>query len=205
MRFIGDIHANMKAYLTAVGNATETIQVGDFGMGFYTPWEVVELQNMQRNEKTDHRFIRGNHDDKGSCRGMPGWISDGTYYPHLGMMCVGGAESIDKDFRTPGVDWWPDEELSYRDFSIICDAYSRVKPAIMVTHDAPHQIAEDLFRGGTHKPVYPTHTSSVFQAMLDIHRPDLWIFGHWHMTRRERIQGTDFICLDINEALDIAL
>ena len=39
MKFIGDVHANFDWYNKIISNTTDTIQLGDFGIGFenYSP------------------------------------------------------------------------------------------------------------------------------------------------------------------------
>jgi hypothetical protein len=39
--------------------------------------------------------------------------------------------------------------------------------------------------------------------MFSIHKPDLWIFGHWHCDADEVIDGTRFICLNELSYVDV--
>jgi hypothetical protein len=131
MRFIGDVHACFKEYVTiAEASPTGSIQVGDFGVGFG------QVPNM--NPK--HRFIRGNHDNPEDCKLLPNWIADGTLEDDI-FYC-GGARSIDQSFRCEGVDWWRDEELSIGEYYEMYDQFvlKGHKPKIIVTHDLPSKL-----------------------------------------------------------------
>jgi calcineurin-like phosphoesterase family protein len=204
MRFIGDVHGHIGPYLELLQDCDESIQVGDLGMGFLTGRKEAALDSLWEDSADVHRFIRGNHDDPGRCKESPGWIKDGTYDPNTGMMLVGGALSIDKDFRTPGVSWWHDEELSSQEFYRVEQIYITKLPRIMVTHDAPDKVTDVLFKDfKSHS--FPSRTSVTFQDMFEFHQPDIWIFGHWHQSAAMVIDGTQFICLAELETFDFDL
>jgi Icc-related predicted phosphoesterase len=187
IRFVGDVHAKFNDYLTVIDKAESSIQVGDFGLGF--KWPEPEVGNA-------HRFIRGNHDNPEIARTHPRWIPDGHIeMTHLGkMLFVGGAESIDKHLRVEGVSWWRDEELSYQALCKIVRLFEDEKPDVIVSHDCPRAIIDHLFPN-----MFPTKKSTTTSQALDtafeIHKPALWVHGHWHVTARKTILGTDFMCL----------
>lgn len=206
MRFIGDIHGKFSEYLEVVRLCEESVQVGDFGVGFnsYRSRYRDGLAREFQRDHPEHKFIRGNHDNPAACKTMPGYIMDGTYDAATGIMYVGGAWSIDWRFRTEGNDWWADEELSFPDLARVHALYVYHKPRIMVTHDCPHEVATELFfdtdfcKSQTH-----TRTADMLQTMLEEHRPDLWIFGHWHLTTRKTIRGCEFQCLAELDHIDV--
>jgi predicted phosphodiesterase len=207
IRFIGDIHGDMSTYFAIIDDANKngiekTVQVGDFGIGF--------IRNPIGEYDTEKNlFIRGNHDCPYDCTLEPNWIKDGTYKD--GLMYVGGATSIDKLQRKEGVDWWPDEVFSYSEGMDYLNTYEDKKPKIMVTHDIPEFVTThilDSTNNGSHaykKQRYydPSIVRQVFEAMYDFHQPKLWIFGHWHLNFSKRIGETQFICLNINNYIDI--
>lgn len=192
MRIVGDVHGNMNAYLELRGFGP-SIQVGDFGVGFI-PDELIP------STSEHHRVIRGNHDHPQEIRKLPGFVPDGTV--HGQYMFVGGAWSIDKEMRTPGRDWWPDEECSLEELYDIYDKYVMTKPDIMITHDAPQSVPESMGLC-VYKQNIRTRTGEAFDAMFQAHKPKLWIFGHWHITSDMNIMGTEFICVGANDAVDI--
>jgi predicted phosphodiesterase len=204
-RFIGDIHGKWLEYLNVLhdpkNSCSRSIQVGDFGLGFdERPKYVDEVMNGMSKEGHNHRFIRGNHDNPSACKECPLWIPDGTIEGDV--MFVGGAGSIDKDWRNPGIDWWDDEELSYNELGDIIKLYDDTKPKIMVTHDFPGILKFDMF-GISPKDGFNTRTDRAFTTMFEIHKPDLWIFGHYHKTKSKVILGTEFMCLGELEWIDL--
>ena len=212
-RLIGDIHGmvyDYKAY--AIDRFTgPTIQVGDFGIGFGQGdfWhESIDAYHVAGG----HRFIRGNHDNPDMCKTMRGWIADGTV--ENDVMFIGGAWSIDGPAappgwyrRTPGHNWWFDEECSDQQFEYFLDVYTKVKPRVMITHDCPAKVSYEMFWGsGLLKgPVYPNRTAAWFDQFIDAHQPDEWYFGHWHHTMQYKHGRTMFQCIGEMDYVDVEL
>lgn len=217
VRLVGDIHGNFNEYsfyTLEVGRYRHmsdpappeySVQVGDFGIGFYTPyWH--ESVNDWMKKNPGHRFIRGNHDYPAMCKTMAGYIDDGTIEGDV--MYIGGAYSIDKEWRTPGLDWWPDEELSYQELDKIGTKYCLMKPRVIITHDCPTSVAWEMFisKGDAFPgPQIKTRTGEAFQSMFEFHQPELWVFGHWHNTRNFTLNGTKFQCLGEMDYIDVEL
>lgn len=194
MRFIGDIHGKLPPYLRLLDGCKESVQVGDFGLGFGD----ITADYVDDVLGTNHRFIRGNHDDPAECAKSKHWIPDGAL--DRGMMFVGGAYSIDREWRTEGVNWWRDEELSYHDLGKMIEIYSANRPRVMVTHDAPADTVARAFS------CYDgNRTRDAFDSMLAIHAPEIWIFGHWHKRLDMVIGATRFICLAELEYIDLEI
>ena len=207
-RFIGDVHVKWLDYLNVIHNpknlCSRSIQVGDFGIGFGQRQEFVDyLTEKMNKENHSHRFIRGNHDNVSVAKHHKNFIQDGTIED--GMMFVGGAFSIDKDLRTPGLDWWDDEELSYTELAEMIVRYEEEKPEIMITHDCPNSVAQHLFSNHIKHEFENSRTRTAFDTMFHHvdHKPKLWIFGHWHTSKHVNILGTDFICLNELEFIDL--
>jgi predicted phosphodiesterase len=74
----------------------------------------------------------------------------------------------------------------------------------MVTHDCPETVADHLF-GLTGKLNIPSRTRQAFDSMWEAHKPEIWIFGHWHQSRDQNIMGTRFVCLAELEAKEIEI
>lgn len=213
-RLIGDIHGMVRDYQAySIGDFDgPTIQVGDFGIGFgQSDYWVESVNDFHKDGK--HRFIRGNHDKPSMCRSeMVGWIPDGTIENET--MFIGGAWSIDGPDAAPGwyrrtenVDWWADEQCSDEQFYRFIELYSFARPRIMITHDCPQKVSREMFfQTGIVKGVeYKTRTAQAFDAMLDIHQPDFWFFGHWHHTMRHKYGNTTFMCLGELDYIDVDL
>lgn len=205
-RIIGDVHGKMGQYLAILDHAKikgieRSIQVGDFGIGFQpNPVELYDVHN--------HWFIRGNHDSPMGCRDEPNYIPDGTFWEKESIMFVGGAVSIDKEYRTPGVSWWEDEELSMEELYNIYDKYVMTKPRVMITHETPEFIADQVMASVSRtKYEISSRTRQCFQSMFESsgHKPDEWYFGHWHVNFDRVILGTRFVCLNELHYIDIEL
>lgn len=184
--FQGDVHGDLSklAHMIGYDDCDIIIQLGDLGAGFVSS----EYWNRYVNEPKNFLFIRGNHDDPEICRASPNYLGD--FGAQGELFYVSGAFSIDYQFRTPGLDWWYDEELSVPQFEECLKLYENAKPRVVISHDCPNFL----------NPQYaPTRTSSYLQTMHNIHQPDLWLFGHHHVSRTTTYGKTTFRCLNINE------
>lgn len=202
IRFIGDVHGKYEPYKKLIKDVPTSIQVGDMGVGFRR-----NSNNRLGEEygnpphyamvKGNHRFIRGNHDNPSSCKNHSQYISDGTVEGKI--MLVGGALSIDKEWRIKDINWWEDEELSQEELDKLLSVYLKTKPEIMVTHDCPEDVAKMIVGYTTgawvDKLDFPSRTRVAFQHMISGHSPKYWIFGHWHVPFNIEYNLTNFICL----------
>jgi predicted phosphodiesterase len=205
VRFIGDIHGDVLKYAQLISDCDESVQIGDFGIGFLPEYGLVD----SLHESGNHRFIRGNHDDPALCKERPGYIEDNTVDVERGIMYTGGAWSIDWVGRVARMDrgyptcWWKDEELDMGGLLRAHALYVHHMPRIMVTHDCPTSVAYQMFIGGYGKKQFKTRTADAYDVMFHRHKPDIWLFGHWHEDVDMYINGTRFICLGINSYIDL--
>jgi len=206
IRFIGDIHGKLDQ-LDKIVDHPNVVQIGDFGMGFQpiSALSVDTTITQQRNETNNRfRFIRGNHDDPAECAKSMYWIKDGTIEDNI--MYIGGGLSIDKEFRTPGISWWDDEELSIDELYRMIELYELNSPEVMVTHECPESIANHVMIPAVSGHInIPSRTRDAFEVMLAIKPPKIWIFGHWHHSLDwvDSSTGTRFICLNELEYKDL--
>ena len=197
---IGDIHGDINGLFDLADGLDGWIQIGDLGWGF-TRDPIPEFPD-------NGKAIRGNHDCPVTAREHPSYLGD-YGLTEDGIWYVSGAATpmFDRVRRTPGRDWWPDEELGYEELQQMLAAYEQAKPDIVVTHDAPYMLYRGLLGATAIK--YPGHvgdpdhnrTAQAFDEMFSIHRPKLWYFGHWHMKWAYQHGGTWFRCVDINEVV----
>lgn len=215
IRFIGDVHGQFERYEKVIAGAPKSIQIGDMGIGFRPVGGASDggfsatppHESMARGE---HRYIRGNNDNPGVCREDRHWIPDGRFEDEI--MFVGGALSIDRQLRTEGYNWWPDEELSLAELRRLVGLYIQCKPRVMVTHDCPDEVARIVLSRvpamAPGRKDFPSRTRYAFQEMWSAHPPKLWIFGHYHWSFDQvlhggRIAETRFIGLAELEYRDI--
>jgi hypothetical protein len=206
-RLIGDVHGKYKRYKKIIAERPNTIQVGDMGVGFrrtqgYRAGSFCENPPHYAMLAGNHRFIRGNHDNPSECSRHSQWIADGTVENDI--MFVGGADSIDKEWRIKDYSWWENEELSREDFKRIREVYKFARPRVMITHTAPTEattyMLDQVLRQVRLGP--STVSEDEFQQLLQIHRPELWVFGHWHHHLDVSIDGTHYVCLEELEYRD---
>lgn len=164
------------------------IQVGDLGIGFVSP--VAEYHKVSKRD--DLWFIRGNHDCPELCRANPRYLGEFGVIDDL--FFASGAWSIDQAYRIEGQSWWRDEELSSAQMNEAFDLYVKNKRRVVVTHDAPASLVES---GGPMElnPFYPSSTAIFLQAVFEAHAPEIWIFGHHHLSRDFVFKETRFRCL----------
>lgn len=206
-RFVGDVHGlknDLSILLSDIPeDVTSVVQVGDMGVGFgQSDYWHESLDEMMT--KVNARFIRGNHDNPSVCPEMKTWIPDGLV--ENDVMYVGGAWSIDYQWRTMGIDMWEDEELSHEELDRILSIYDLVRPKVMVTHDCPLSVSKQLFidNGKSFsKQQYKTRTGLALEKMFELHQPELWLMGHWHLDADQVINGTRFICLNELSYIDV--
>lgn len=197
IRFIGDVHGMYSKYNKLIQCEYPTIQVGDFGVGFVDiPDYPPPPPELPPEYQAKDWFIRGNHDNPAACKENAHWIPDG--YVEHDIMFIGGARSTDIIKRFKNFDWWEDEELSETEFESIVDTAVTRRPKIIVSHDAPSKITDQMFyTSGT------TLTSRVLDVVYKLAPPSLWVFGHYHRSIKTKIDNTLFICCNIDEAVDI--
>lgn len=191
---IGDAHGKYDRYVKMARKRDYTVQIGDLGFKYGC------LNNLDPDR---HKVVGGNHDKYPSLVEWPHYLGD------YGMASLGGVDfffyrgaySIDRQYRTIGFDWWEEEQLKIEDFMKAREVYREAKPDVVLTHDCPESITPMLLPPGAQ--IYQNTTSWALQELLNIHRPKMWIFGHYHVSKRIPLGETEFVCLDELEALEI--
>jgi hypothetical protein len=211
LRIIGDVHniiyrprrSKTRTYPNMAKAAKYSLQVGDMSFAYN------QLTGQKLNPKY-HKFFGGNHDNYDTYYSSPHQIGDYGERLHGGLKFyfVRGAFSIDwkarvkHEYRTGIKTLWEEEQLSEEVLYKVLTEYSKLKPKVMITHSAPQEITSlvgkpgALLSFGFNPDTFTTRTQQALQSMFDAHKPDLWIFGHFHRNWVEEIKGTKFICLD---------
>ena len=101
-------------------------------------------------------------------------INDKTF------LCIGGAVSIDKAYRTPYLSWWPEEEITYHDIDNALDNLKKVNNKVdyVITHcvDTKTVLKEFGFRRDV-----CTDQLIFIDRVVDYKH---WYFGHYHFDRK---------------------
>jgi hypothetical protein len=184
---IGDVHGQYDRYVKIARNRDFTVQIGDLGFKYGC------LGNL---DPDCHKIVAGNHDQYDIINEYPHYLGD---YGNCSLGGVDfffyrGAYSIDRQYRTIGIDWWEQEQVGIDQFMKARELYRETKPDIVLTHDCPVSIALMLLKPGQN--IYQNITGWALQELFNIHQPKMWRFAHWHRSWRMTIEGTDFRCLN---------
>jgi predicted phosphohydrolase len=201
---VGDLHGDWSALNTLISrkNPDIILQCGDFGW-----WPAMERGKWKlkgiKTKKTKVYFCDGNHEDHPNLMSFvkdyntPCEMYENVFYCPRGMtmqidglgtvLFAGGADSIDKIYRTVGFDWFPEELLSLKDEYRLLDA---CKSDIVISHTCPNEV--DIIRPEmSYNNGDPTR--KVLSEVLFKHKPNKWFFGHWH---RQYYAEKEFFCDD---------
>lgn len=193
-RLIGDVHGKYEQYHRLLRKARYTIQVGDFGFKYET---------LSAVDAKQHRILTGNHDNYDDMGNLPHFLGDYGVHHIMGfgnIFFIRGGLSIDRDIRTEGVNWWQKEELGMAECYGALTEYQRTKPNFVVSHACPQSIVPHVIISSR---IIPSRTNQLLEQMFILHQPSRWVFGHFHKSWTETVNGTQFTCLDELECLDI--
>lgn len=199
----GDIH-NEFGRLNELINKKKPDMIiccGDFG---YWP-RIQGAEKLSRiNLQTASKLLwcDGNHEDHWSLRRREtDELAPNIFYMPRGstytlddgrtILFMGGADSIDKGWRTIGVDWFPEEVISQKDFENLPDFNTRID--IVVSHTCPECLVETMIKYYPEKNYEPSNTA--LSRILNIFNPDLWFFGHWHHYKEGTVENTRWYSL----------
>lgn len=181
--FVGDVHNLWYDFLDLIEDLPEDrviIQVGDLGIRPYK-----EMPPIPRKVY----FIDGNHDHFPSFYRFEEVteIEENLFYVPRGTVLnidgldigfLGGAESLDRNLRTEGFDWWREESVKYREIMRF-NEYDNMD--LMVSHTPPTTIIRMC--GLSVRPDINVSANAVEQVWNGFDKPFL-VCGHVHMSRR---------------------
>lgn len=193
---IGDVHGKYDRYLKIAGERDHTVQIGDLGFRYGC------LENL---DPGSHKIVAGNHDNYDSITNYPHYLGDWGFHTLGGteFFFLRGAYSIDRDQRIIGIDWWSEEEIKIESFMEARAAYRERAPRIVLTHTCPETMSPAFLEPRNAHRVHVTKTGWMLDELFNAHRPELWIFGHFHVSRSVTERGTKFVCLNELETLDV--
>ena len=104
------------------------------------------------------------------------------------ILFMGGADSIDKDQRTVGYDWFPEEVITQKDINDLPE----LKIDIVISHTCPLELVGEM-RGYREKDTEPSNHALSY--ILNRYNPGLWYYGHWHVYKEIWLRDTKFTAL----------
>lgn len=224
----GDWHGNTRFARHVIAKFAESdvrniIQLGDFGLGWPGGWNqyINEVEGACTKHHVHLNVVEGNHENYD-------WMaenldySDGTGLakitkhvsvcnrgaifdlPHdRTLMTLGGAPSIDFQFRTVRGSWWPEEMLTLED---VRAAAEQGHVDIMLAHDAPSVGTDEvmaIINMPPHKSVWSNSALAYAREgrlLMDMAfegvKPKFFAHGHYHVFGEKRVDGTQFLSLD---------
>lgn len=225
---LGDTHGNTGWTLQMLGEfkragITRIYQLGDFGL-----WQGHEGQkflfkvNRDLRQNNQKMYVTlGNHENYVLAEALrpvtsgedTGWLWN-PQYPNIlfaprvhrfeiegvSFLSVGGANSIDREWRIEGISWWAEEQISYGDVLRAVDGGSA---QVMLTHECPNVV--NLFPNGSTNSwsveglVYAEKSRIAMQNIVDEVQPELLFHGHYHFYA----DHTTTVFIDNQPAYDI--
>jgi hypothetical protein len=199
---LGDVHGDFRSLTNLINRKHPRIvlQCGDFG--YWPSFKVKNHRGVLKDSRprigeTKLYWCEGNHEDYSCLRAH----ETSEVYPnvfHMGrgstlalpdgrtVLFMGGALSVDKAWRTPGYDWFPEETITTSDLDRLPD----VHVDIVISHTCPAEF-EILDEGVLARDSCQQALSHV----LAKYHPALWYFGHFHRFKKGCTMGCRWTAL----------
>lgn len=208
----GDWHVDARWAVDAIAAARKAgtaviFQVGDFGWWPRDPLGRKYLREVNaacEQHEVDLSVLGGNHED------WEMWSSEQTTYPAItllpraGRMSIGvrtvawmaGAASVNREYCTEGLDWFPQELPTPLDVSVASEGGMA---DILLTHEAPLVATNGVALGRVKNPyglneeirTYSLAGAALVQEAADRIQPLLHAHGHWHLPESQIISESE--------------
>lgn len=215
---MGDLHGNLSHTAAALKTLARrhvhaVVETGDwsyiFGGAHNWQVDVDKLSRKLSNNVQTMYFVDGNHEDFPRLLRFPvgpdglRWIRPNIAHMPRGwrtrigdkyaLAALGGANSIDFDYRTRGVDWWDEEQITEADLN----ALGTERADVLVGHEAPLRVPtldrhlQTLSRWPIAAEWYARDSRSAFHRAVMQTRPQLTLGGHYHHWVDDKVTYTD--------------
>lgn len=182
---------------------------GDFGVPWYKPHTKADEALLDQYEARNFTtvFVDGNHENFEALYEYPKTVFAGAcchqLRPHVlhamrgevlqlaghKILCMGGADSHDKIYRTAHISWWREERPSLEEFEHARRNLIEQKPDIIVSHDAPARIVLEMYPKD-HPGVVPEYLEQLCTTAEENHiNVTDWYFGHHHIDDDLELEG----------------
>ena len=216
--FAGDWHGNYrytrKALNYAAKNGSDVvIHVGDFGV--WSPYNYIRAVGDEAARlNLQVFFVDGNHEDHPWLNAQPvredgfrilhdnvAHIPRGTVWTWDGVtfMGLGGAHSVDRQWRRDGVEWFREETLTYGQAFEAATTPHDID--IMITHDCPTGVEIPGIAGNPHG--FPKEEIALAEKhrdllgyVVDNLQPKILVHGHYHVSYSDMLDSTIIRGLD---------
>lgn len=203
---LGDVHGEFNKLNAFINRRKPDIilQCGDFGFwpGF------VDFTSI-KNYDTVIYACDGNHENHEYLKTLEKYplknseVKRNVFYMKRGVVVelhdgrrvlfMGGAASVDRQWRTPGFDWFVEETIKESDL----DDLPQGPIDIVISHTAPTEFGNYHYRDPD-DPTFLNDSSRVaLQLILEQYKPSLWFHGHYHKyATGKTVQGCEWYCLN---------
>lgn len=215
--FLGDHHGDWRELFFRIQmlklKDCYIISVGDCGIGFIRKEQQLgQIKMLNEEFKANNIYfkaIRGNHDDPSYFKGEDRirlenfeLIEDYSTFEYntKKIHFIGGAVSIDRTGRQEGISYWKGEGVNF-------DKEKCEKSDILVTHTAPShcfpQTLNEMVYGWVREDSHLLKDLADERAVMDeifkLCSPSLHVYGHFHSSCTERVNGCVSKLLNIDE------
>lgn len=220
---IGDTHEGVRQIYNWInsGNVNNLIHVGDSILGWkgYEN-EIVKLGNALNQAGKNGYFIRGNHQNPepfdgriyGGQHGGIQFVKDGTIsnWGSETILFVGGGISLDREYRSVGLDYWEDEPFKI--------PQQLLKDRVRVDHLVTHVSLSEVNGHFITDPFPLSFCANDAELMTDLMREQhdvkklldylidscgnkikSWHYGHYHKSISSQYRGIQCRGLAIDE------
>lgn len=216
---VGDTHGDWSEFNTILnkirqkremeGKEVVFLVCGDFGY-----WPHFEQFNIEKikNECSWAQdgffkiyFCPGNHEDWWSLNNLESGTSEkiielknNIFYCSFGavktfkgfnFLFVGGADSIDKNHRQFGIDWFPEEVITNKD---VMNLPMNRKIDVVISHTCPDFILPEVINM---KEDFNDPSCKALTYVYETFLPKKWYFGHFHKYKKTFKGNCMFTCL----------
>jgi len=229
----GDWHHNLNWAVQSIGRFKDAgisavYHVGDFGLYSHSSGQkyLDEVNDACASSSITLFITPGNHEDYDLISSVP--ISeDGIQWvrPNVGLLprgyrweldgrsfvSLGGAASITFTSQTAGVDWWPEEQITFED---VYQVSAGGTADVMITHEAPNgieNVRQAKSRSGgewLEVELYYAYESQKKMTMaVEAVEPKVLFHGHYHCGYEENVlfsnlEGEGFTCRVVGMNMD---
>jgi len=202
--FAGDWHMNVRWAERAIRCAVDQdadviVHVGDYGYDFH-PGFVRKVEEALTRAGIPLLFVDGNHEDftlllqqpvgGDGLRRISGHVAHlprGFRWEWAGVhfLAMGGAHSVDRPYRVPGVSWWPEETITAR------QVYEAAEPGttdVLISHDCPHGVVIPGIDDRTSPPPFSpaeiersNEHRKLLRVLVEQVQPSVIWHGHYHV------------------------
>lgn len=198
LAIFGDVHQKYDKFLPICEKLLEDgyyiLQIGDMGFNYDA------LEHLPVGKFS---WFNGNHEKHPDCYQQKHNLGKFGIHPMFPeIFFVAGGFSIDRKWRRLGVNYWTEEELSWSELQEAKELYVKIKPRYLLCHEAPRNWANiignpEILKECEFNPdTFSTRTSDVLQTMVENHKPEMVITGHYHCDRKQIMGGITYITLN---------